>query len=910
MVGRLYPVVCGLVIAGLAAQGAPAGETFVWWEAEAAAEDNFAGPSGFGPKTLDHPQKLSGGDWLHTARSLGHWARYEITVPRTDEYEFWVRKFWYYGTIRWRFDEAPWQHLKRQALRDSVTLRRIVPAQWVRLGTVKLTEGTHRFRFETTEDYRPDGPAAFDCFVLSAGAFEPRGKLKPGESAPFDVPGWFAFDPPSDAFTEDALLDLRWLNHAQSGEKGHLRTRGSHLVWEAEPEKPVRLWGTHIGPGGPTTTHAQMDRTARRLAKAGCNIARMHTQFWWKDKWAPKSLEIPDEFLDRFNYMVYTLKANGVYLMLNTYYDHFFSAAVVGLPGYTDAQKQAHSPHFFFIHPEGRRIWRSWVKRLLDAHNPYTGMRNVEDPTIAIVQLVNEDNYLFWTFSPYGNIPAPVMHVLEERFADWLRRRYGSLDEARRAWGNAPSAKGDDFANGRVGLYSVWNLTEEAGRKGARKPPQRFYDQAQFLTEDMRRVLGEMQAYLKEDLGYKGLVNGTNWLTADPRVLEPLDKYAAMVCDVMDRHGVGWYAPAKLKQSWSMNKGDVYQDAAALRHPERMPVTDIQYAGKPHAISEPKCAQPNRFRTSWFPFMAAYGLLQGTDAITHFSGAANWARSYGRWTLGTPVHIGQSPATALIFRRQYVQPGPVVVREALALADLYRLEGAAVQVAAGMDEMTQANVPEGGQAQVDSIDSVDPLAIFVGQVVRAIGETPGKSVIADLRPYIDREHKIIRSATGELVWSYGVGFLTIHAPKARGVVGFLAAAGPKTLGNVTVDGGNEYGSILLVPLDDRPLEQSARILLQVASEDTNCGWKTEPVHEALKPGGPVVQAKRLLDTGGSPVIARDLAGTVTLRRPDADELKVTALDFNGYPQRELPGGKGNALTIRLLPDVLYYVIHR
>jgi len=47
------------------------------------------------------------------------------------------------------------------------------------------------------------------------------------------------------------------------------------------------------------------------------------------------------------------------------------------------------------------------------------------------------------------------------------------------------------------------------------------------------------------------------------------------------------------------------------------------------------------------------------------------------------------------------------------------------------------------------------------------------------------------------------------------------------------------------------------------------------------------------------------ASSVSLTCDDASELKVVALDLNGYPRKTFPGG---ADRIELLPDCLYYVI--
>ena len=49
---------------------------------------------------------------------------------------------------------------------------------------------------------------------------------------------------------------------------------------------------------------------------------------------------------------------------------------------------------------------------------------------------------------------------------------------------------------------------------------------------------------------------------------------------------------------------------------------------------------------------------------------------------------------------------------------------------------------------------------------------------------------------------------------------------------------------------------------------------------------------------------RDIDGMVRFHRPDAANLKVIALDHNGYPAREI----GDAAEFSLIPQVLYYLI--
>jgi hypothetical protein len=58
--------------------------------------------------------------------------------------------------------------------------------------------------------------------------------------------------------------------------------------------------------------------------------------------------------------------------------------------------------------------------------------------------------------------------------------------------------------------------------------------------------------------------------------------------------------------------------------------------------------------------------------------------------------------------------------------------------------------------------------------------------------------------------------------------------------------------------------------------------------------------------GRDPWTIREIGGTVKFKRADAAQLKVTALDGNGDPEKEV----GAASEIRLLPGTLYYLLTR
>ena len=140
--------------------------------------------------------------------------------------------------------------------------------------------------------------------------------------------------------------------------------------------------------------------------------------------------------------------------------------------------------------------------------------------------------------------------------------------------------------------------------------------------------------------------------------------------------------------------------------------------------------------------------------------------------------------------------------------------------------------------------------------------------------------------------------MTINAPSAQGATGFLSAAGPIKLGDVTFQSPLEYGSLLLVAMDGRPLASSRKMLLQVMSEDNNLGWSAPG--KGLRP---------ILDVGGPPLVVKRIEGTLSMNRPDAAALRVEPLDANGYPSS--PGGPiRGAKHLTLLPTTLYYLIEK
>ncbi|MBA3710813.1 MAG: hypothetical protein H0W83_18565, partial [Planctomycetes bacterium] len=271
--GWQWKAFLALVLLVLLAAGASAAEPFIWWEAEAAIETNFPKQNPFAPGNEHEAEALSGGAWIGASNTgVIQFAEYDVAVDATGARDFYVRKFWQHGPFRWRFDDQPWRTCGADAaLLDSVELRQFICANWVALGSVDLAAGKHRLRVELLD---PTGGGAFDCFLLIAGDFTPRGKLKPGERWNRAPEGWFAFEPAKDAFAPSAI-DLRRLNETVAGDGGFIVASGDHLVHQKTGET-VRFWGINCGHDVLKLDRPSIDAFARHLAKLGVNLVRCH----------------------------------------------------------------------------------------------------------------------------------------------------------------------------------------------------------------------------------------------------------------------------------------------------------------------------------------------------------------------------------------------------------------------------------------------------------------------------------------------------------------------------------------------------------------------------------------------------------------------------------------------------------
>lgn len=700
-----------------------------------------------------------------------------------------------------------------------------------------------------------------------------------------DDTAWFAFDPPQDSFGESPI-DLRWLNEKQAGEHGFIAVQGDEFVHTAN-RQPVRFWGVNGLPAGLGTGDA-LAHTARRLAKHGVNLVRLH------DPVFDRSGETDPGKIQRIQDAVEALKVEGIYSHFSIYFPLWMTppADLAWLKGYNGKK---HPFAALMFNPDFQERYREWWKALLLTPNPKTGRRLVDEPAVFGLEMQNEDSFFFWTFG--DQIPEEQLRLLETQFGEWLKKKHGSLEAAFANW-NGQTTNRDDLAEGRVGFRGLQVILNE---KSARDR-----ETTQFLFATQRKFYADTREFLRA-LGFKGLITASNWITASPEVFGPLEKLSYTVGDFIDRHGYFPVAHKGEHSEWSIRNGHTYADRSALRFDARAPgmpkqfvhpAMDPAYDGKPSMISETTWNRPNRFRGEAPLYLAAYGALQGSDAIVHFAlDGRFWSVTSGMWmqpqTLMAPSQVAQFPAAALIYRRGMVKAGSVLAELDLSKQDLLNLKGTPLPQHANFEEMHAKEGSGGSEAQPRL--RIDPLIHYAGRVNVRFTDAPGTTVLRDLRPFVDRIGQKVRSSTGELALDYGKGLLILDAPSAQGASGNLKVAGEIALGDVAIRSDLDNAHIVLVSLDGEPISRSKRMLLQAMSEEGPTDFAAEDA------GGGV---KRITNVGRDPWRVKALQGLVIFKRSGA--LRIQPLDFNGYPI----GKASNGTELTLAPEIIYYLVTR
>jgi len=262
------------------------------------------------------------------------------------------------------------------------------------------------------------------------------------------------------------------------------------------------------------------------------------------------------------------------------------------------------------------------------------------------------------------------------------------------------------------------------------------------------------------------------------------------------------------------------------------------------------------------------------------------------------------PAAALAYRLSYIRAAeqPAVYEE----RSLQGMWERRVPIIAEAGKFDPNRDPGDFAPQSPIRQEVDRLAFFVGPVHVKFEGDEKNSRMLDLSKFIDRKKGIVRSMTGEISLDFRNGVCTVNTPKCQGCTGFLKQGGSRfSFDDMTIVSENDYATIMVVTMDNRPLRDSEKVLVQVGTTARMTGW-TERDAE-FESGGQKLRGKQIVDTGRPPWRLAENRIKMTVKNSGLG--RAVVLDVDGYPRQDLPlQRQGDGLTLEMPRDCLYVIL--
>lgn len=864
-------MLAAIVVTGLSAADST---TYVWWEGEAptskSADLNTEHWFDAKDPNLSGALSLGVNDY-----SISTFAEYTIQVPVDGEYALYVRKFWKHGPFKFRFDQNEWIELENETLIETTKLAQH-SISWLPAGKHRLDAGQHTFRLEgVPKSNGKFGAFAIDCFLLVRVPFLPSGTLKPGEKLGLADAGRWAFEPDVDTFERADAVGLAGLNEDVAGEHGWIRMTKDG-AFERGDGQPIRFWCVNTGVHR-TDDLDYVRMHAKHIAKRGVNMWRHHGHFNPGKDQDPFST-VNEADIRALQRGVAVFKQEGIY---STFSPYWATHTIEVGQGWGIDGVEGRPVGTVFWEPRLQEAYKYWLKEALTRPNPFDpkGTPLKDDPACAIFQIQNEDSLLFWTAQ---RIKGREKERLTEIYHQW---------------------RADNGLPGTPPLkIELWRVAED---------DQQVKDTCRFFAETMQRWNAEVARYLRDEIGFKGLINAGNWKTASNDRLLDLERYSYTANEVIGSNnyvngaaGGGAHVNPKEghKAGYQINVGDFFQDSSTLLEPSRLATNARQVAHHAYIIPESTWVAPFSYQSEGPLLVAAYSSLHGIDGYYWFAlGKTGYDPTIQKWQAANPALMGGWPAASLIFRRGYLKQGEPAVVEHRKLASMWNLEPAQIVESAGFDINR-----DGAEYNAGGTGNIDPMAYLVGPV-QVHYDSAGNTQVAELAKYIDRSAKIVTSNTGEIRMDYGSGICLIDAPKAQGATGFLGKRGTIELGDVTITSSDDYVTVLVVSIDDQPLQSSKQVLLQITTRCRPYGWKDADSQYKVK--DQQFTGKRIENLGSAPWnVWKTENLRVTLRGRGVT--KATVLDANLYPTDRpiTTEAKGGALTVMVPEDAMYILL--
>ncbi|MFA7349580.1 MAG: hypothetical protein WC009_02370 [Methylotenera sp.] len=685
--------------------------------------------------------------------------------------------------------------------------------------------------------------------------------------------------------------------------------KNGYFAMQSEPNRPQRFLMASLGFGSATggfPDHAMADLYARQLRMHGYNMARLDFVEATLMSQRQSDFDFNPEQFDRFHYLLFALKREGVYFVLNGLSSD--NAAYGNVKDRWIGQRRS-MQRVYYDH-EMQAHWKKLMERMLASINPYTTISTLADPALAGLIMVNEGGLAFITRNGVPNEFRPL-------FSEWLIKKYGSTVALAKAW------KGELVSGESLEAKSVSFPKPDAWTSKRMSDTQQFFLDLEKVTADW------MTQYLRQ-LGYKGLLTAyNNWLS-------PAAHISRGQLEWVDLHNyhfepTQFTTPGSVMRQDSMLEGDAkfIRELASGRH-----------VGKSYTISEYGQVFWNKYRRESALAVPAYASFQGWDMICQHAGAIDlsYAAIGGRKDAIYPFVIGLDPIVranetlaALLFLRGDVAPSrnmlgvkiesKNVFDESAFLGnipvDISRLslvtgvgldwQGRSVgkydaQVLFGNTGLALLGKPMEQSATQTIVAKIDTIASeYADKLGSKISKTNfvvndkwvsrvdslRKNRLLGKENITDPKQGVYHTDTGQVVMDSQRKRLMVVTPNTEAVV--FDTPEPIALDNLTVEQADGPALVSVSSMDGKPLQASKRMLVILATDARNSGMRFADFAETT-----------LLDLGKKPVLIKTAKIKLKLKNQNAAQLKIFS--------NTLRGKRGDVIPLTHQADSISFVL--
>ena len=431
--------------------------------------------------------------------------------------------------------------------------------------------------------------------------FIPSAEFKPMNMANFE-------------YRKGTVLDFSsLLDHAPAGKFGRVVARkDGHLAFEKR-RTPIRFKAfnfiiTDWRGRYELLSHRELDDLAERIAVAGYNMVRFHfldrfllgheaklafkQGFNWKKMARTEAeLRINEKCYDAFAYLFYCLKKRGIYAhmdMMSSADGYEFCR-----DGLTPGENSGFKWNLFF-NERYRANYRMAVTWLMTRVNPYTKLALREDPAVAVVTMLNEQDLRL------ENVNFRL--IFTKPFREYLKQKYPDDNAFRAVWGE----------NSEI---STVTISAELFKEGS----PRSRDIGDFIRKTMLEMTDWYRDVLRE-IGYKGLYS--HWDMVTRNFSMPVQNTLPVI---MSHTYFNHPTPLSIvpeirpnaKYNWTQNQRNRFvAQGSSLDSQYLRAIASTRFADRPFLVTEFSHSAPNRFRHERGLYFSSYAALQDWDCLT------------------------------------------------------------------------------------------------------------------------------------------------------------------------------------------------------------------------------------------------------------------------------------------------------